>query len=372
MAFQGEQSAQTRRNKWRSRENRERQKLSASVEAALADPISQEEIGDQDISMEIGDNASLIPPRLSMQSRPMPAIRPGGFVEDVTLVNSADPVNESAERKPASAMQNGNRLVRFAQRLTSSLAVFGATMTGQHENLPPLPPPSSEEYQQLSRQRDISLLPLAADTSTNVSSMPEISSEHADKPLVKILSNIKTTQPEGQGQRQRLAGRTTKIHLETAPVPSAPRSIEQGTSASLHEKVSEKNSIDVLAVDDVLKREAGSTSTHMPAVNVLQQEVSTASTHLRAADMFDGRVDSAARGSLAGSGVFENGQRDVVIANRRITPSSVVLVMLIANPGPVVVQYVSLQPQVGFTVHLTAPVMAKTPFNYVVLLGELF
>jgi hypothetical protein len=38
--------------------------------------------------------------------------------------------------------------------------------------------------------------------------------------------------------------------------------------------------------------------------------------------------------------------------------------MLTGNPGPVVVQYISLHPRMGFTVHLSAPVTADTPFNY--------
>ena len=57
----------------------------------------------------------------------------------------------------------------------------------------------------------------------------------------------------------------------------------------------------------------------------------------------------------AGSGHFEAGQCDVVVADTHIEATSVVLVTLIGNPGPVVVQYVSLLPQEGFTVHLTAP-----------------
>jgi len=62
----------------------------------------------------------------------------------------------------------------------------------------------------------------------------------------------------------------------------------------------------------------------------------------------------------------------VTVANPHITASSVVLVSLTSNPGPVVVQYVSLQPYNGFTVHLTAPTTMRATFNYIVLLGELF
>jgi hypothetical protein len=45
--------------------------------------------------------------------------------------------------------------------------------------------------------------------------------------------------------------------------------------------------------------------------------------------------------------------------------------MLSSDPGPVVVQYVSLQPGTGFTIHLSAPTKMKTTFNYAVFQGEL-
>ncbi|GER82933.1 hypothetical protein KTAU_15700 [Thermogemmatispora aurantia] len=50
-----------------------------------------------------------------------------------------------------------------------------------------------------------------------------------------------------------------------------------------------------------------------------------------------------------------------------VSEASVVLVTLTGDPGPVVVQYVSLQPGRGFTVHLSAPTQRETPFHYVVL-----
>ena len=73
------------------------------------------------------------------------------------------------------------------------------------------------------------------------------------------------------------------------------------------------------------------------------------------------------RKEVAGSGQFERGQCDVAVAHPRVTPSSVVVVLLTGNPGPVVVQYVSLDPGRGFTVHLSAPTQHRTPFNYALL-----
>ncbi|MEO8973740.1 MAG: hypothetical protein ABI406_19290 [Ktedonobacteraceae bacterium] len=70
---------------------------------------------------------------------------------------------------------------------------------------------------------------------------------------------------------------------------------------------------------------------------------------------------------FSGSGVFESGQGEVAIVNPCIIPSSVVVVTLIGDPGPVVVQFVSLNPEVGFTVHLSASAKNRTPFNYAIL-----
>ena len=83
-------------------------------------------------------------------------------------------------------------------------------------------------------------------------------------------------------------------------------------------------------------------------------------------------MEGTVQGSLTGSGVLKQGQRDVMVTNTHISPSSVVVVTLVGDPGPVVVKYISLQPQIGFTVHLSAQAEAETPFNYVVLMWEVF
>jgi len=66
----------------------------------------------------------------------------------------------------------------------------------------------------------------------------------------------------------------------------------------------------------------------------------------------------------SGSGRFEKGQCEVMVANAHIVASSVVVVVLTADPGPVVVQYVTLHPLVGFTVHLSAAARKAASFNY--------
>jgi len=71
---------------------------------------------------------------------------------------------------------------------------------------------------------------------------------------------------------------------------------------------------------------------------------------------------------LCGSGVIEEGQEDATVHNARVSGQSVVNIMLAGNPGPVVVHYISLQPRAGFTLHMSAPVTATTPFHYAVWL----
>jgi hypothetical protein len=82
------------------------------------------------------------------------------------------------------------------------------------------------------------------------------------------------------------------------------------------------------------------------------------------------QIQQDAHKHLSGSGVFKRGQSEIAVANNHVTPSSVIATMLTCDPGPVVVQYVSLQPRVGFTIHLSAPARQETSFNYVILTSE--
>ena len=99
----------------------------------------------------------------------------------------------------------------------------------------------------------------------------------------------------------------------------------------------------------------------------------TTKVHLQAVPKTEKRgAKKMARERLAGLGQFLQGQAELTIENSHVSESSVVIANLLSNPGPVVVQYYTLLPGYGFKVHLSAPVTADTPFNYVILLGELF
>lgn len=77
------------------------------------------------------------------------------------------------------------------------------------------------------------------------------------------------------------------------------------------------------------------------------------------------------REKLSGSGVCSQGLSEVIVKNSHVSASSVVLVSLLSDPGPVVVKFYTLLPGYGFTLHFSAPVEVETRFNYVILLGEL-
>ena len=83
-------------------------------------------------------------------------------------------------------------------------------------------------------------------------------------------------------------------------------------------------------------------------------------------------MGGVASGSLAGFGVLKQGQRDVVVTNTHISSSSVVIVTLVEDPGPVVVKFITIQPQIGFTLHFSDSAETEARFNYVILMGELF
>jgi hypothetical protein len=260
MAWSKDTDKQTKRQ-WQSRFAKERLNLSASVEEALAEPSIQE-----DLLSEEQENAdepasqphstTIIPPKLSLQSKSMPAVQ----VETP---------------KPAQ----------------------GAVV----------------------------------DTSPALSTRP--------------------VEPPTRGQKKhRLAGRTTKVRLQAIP------KTEKKSGAKVQPETVDLDHQQP-AIDDH-QTKAGSDAqpyTEPIAMVGMEQDVRTIT-----------------RGKLSGSGVFERGQEEITVTNLLISSTSVVIVTLIGDPGPVVVHYVTLQPQTGFTIHLSASAMKQTAFNYVILMTELF
>ena len=147
-------------------------------------------------------------------------------------------------------------------------------------------------------------------------------------------------------KKKRLAGRNTKVHLQA--VPKQEKKVVKKSPAE-----SPKNE---LAAD-----------VEAPAVMALKEGVTEVPVAVKAI-----KDSVPVREKLAGSGRFLQGHAEITVENAHVTPASVVMVTLLGDPGPVVVQYYTLLPGFGFTVHLSSPAKIDTPFNYVILLGELF
>ena len=162
------------------------------------------------------------------------------------------------------------------------------------------------------------------------------------------------------------------------PQGYAPTQDHPANMASPHATWYEKATKQLVAEQPFEDDDRGTTSVVLPAVEKVARrpvedracedgDGGTTSIRLAAIGKATRRREEPSPAWHTGAGMFECGQRDVTISDPSITASSVVLVTLTANPGPVVVQYVSLQSKTGFTVHLTAPTTMGAPFNYVVL-----
>ncbi|HZO75536.1 MAG TPA: hypothetical protein VFB60_25250 [Ktedonobacteraceae bacterium] len=407
-------------SEWRSRLARERLDLSASVEETLEESTSQAWREDeQDSAMYTAQHAahgaSLIPPRLSLQSKALPAVHSGSFIEMASSMYPALPVNTEVERKPAATAQNPNLLARLAQRLTSSLAAFGSALHPEGAEAATLSAPASSETAAPSRPGgetpripESTGLPAShpkesvTEESAAWLAMPQWPDLTAEQPAIQARESrlVEETGTELSvtacntssasatpvvQSKQRLAGHTAKIRLQTAngaasaktsrhpsgvasEASGEARKVKEQTTGMAHNEM-EITSMHLPAMD-VWRKEINMTSARFPVVDVSREEAGETSVRMPTMGATNRARSAVLQKPLAGTGVFEYGQMDVIVTNPAITATSVVTVMLTSNPGPVVVQYVSLQPRVGFTVHLTAPTMTRTTFNYIILEGE--
>jgi hypothetical protein len=411
MVLRDDRGEQTQ-SEWRSRLARERLDLSASVEETLEERASQAwQEDEQDSAMYTAQHtahgASLIPPRLSLQSKALPAIHSGSFIEMASSMYPALPANTEAERKPAATAQNPNILARLAQRLTSSLAAFGSALHPEGAGAATLPAPSSGETavplpssrtgEETSRIPESTAWPTGQpkESITEESAawlvMPEWPDLTAERPAIQAggsgladdagtepgvttcdTSSASAATPVIQS-KQRLAGHTAKIRLQTASGAASAKASERASGAA-NGTSCEARKVEELPTGRA-RKEMEITSMHLPAMDVwrmdvAREEIGETSVRMPTVGAANKARSAVLQKPLAGTGVFEYGQMDVIVTNPAITAASVVTVTLTSNPGPVVVQYVSLQPRVGFTVHLTAPTMTRTTFNYIILEGE--
>ncbi len=150
-------------------------------------------------------------------------------------------------------------------------------------------------------------------------------------------------QPEPK--KKRLAGRNTRVELQA--IPKQEKKAGRKTTPLAESKVA----VQVMAVGGELPHKE--VVTEEPLAVKVEQLV------------------APAREKLSGTGKLLKGCAEATVENSHVTIASLVLVTLLSDPGPVVVQYFTLLPGYGFAVHVSAPVGEDTAFNYVILLGEL-
>ncbi|GHO77480.1 hypothetical protein KSD_52510 [Ktedonobacter sp. SOSP1-85] len=358
---------------------------------------------------------TLIPPRISLQSRLAPAFYRSNLGEEPAATQTNVALMALGENGELKASSENNLLTRFARRVTSSLAAIGfykrsgtPPESGDYRNtaardttnvvvntisaqetldFPSIPAsfhdgmPTMNEMREaahIADQMTIPPLEQMFDTPWNEAFRPLPSSMGSfSASMTSISSSMGSVAVSQTGRgRYRLAGHTTKIHLQAAsPVamaketlastqiplsPTAPRVPIAGTrrkeSVSAYMPAVQKGS-EKRASEDVM-------ATHAPGLLPdTPMEMMRNSAYLTALKP----VQTARKTTNAGSGVFESAQRDVTINHEQVSATSTVLVTLTSDPGPVVVHFVTLQPGVGFTVHLTAPASKQATFNYIIL-----
>ncbi len=179
--------------------------------------------------------------------------------------------------------------------------------------------------------------------------MPAVRVESKDVASVSSRTSTDSVSiPPTTQKKRRLAGRSTKVHLQAVPKMEK----KSGDKTAMEE---EKNSIGV------------DTEGHINGKSNIRRYNS-----IEKGTVAKGKMDRVVSGSLAASGFIKQGQRDVMIKNSHVSLSSVVVVTLVEDPGPVVVKYISLHPDIGFTLHFSDSAELDARFNYVILLDELF
>jgi hypothetical protein len=181
--------------------------------------------------------------------------------------------------------------------------------------------PEAEEAVLIPPRLSLQSKPLPA-----IRALPKVRTDHLPLVTKEVADSSSTEFARTVQKKRRSTMSTTKVRLQVVPKSEV---FEDSVAVPFDETV---------------------TNPGLPAVESLRGLIVSPSPE----------VDTA----ISGSANCEKGQSEIMVVNACITLKSVVVVMLTADPGPVVVQYVSLQPGVGFTVHLSAPTQKPTTFNY--------
>jgi hypothetical protein len=300
---------------WQARVAQKRLALSASVEETLQDSSLaieeefEEEEEEEQMTSSAKDthNTTLIPPRLSLQSKQLPLMHAQSTSRSTKLPST--PTTDE-DHEPISVDN-----IHTLARLTRQLAVVDGTISAA--SIP-------YDAQSMPKIESVS----SAQPITHTAQLPVTPRSQAVSAFPVIPPSRPPELPPMTPDTQHSLKRTTKVRLQVVPKPDLVERTVEGAS-SLYDTP---------------------TNPSLPAIKPVEKDTETME-----------------QVSLVGSGAFESGQSEVAVANTSITSASVVVVVLIGDPGPVVAQYISLQPGIGFTVHLSAPTKNVTPFNYKIL-----
>ena len=376
---------QQAKDQWQDRLVQERRNISVSVEETLTvgtdgqwDEQDEENTTGESSggSQNSGKNIALIPPRLSLQSKMLPALRSGSFVQSATAAHAAFQQAEAEKQRSKSHISSQtNIFARLAQRLTSSFAALNLSATDSVSPLLPsstqFPPPFQSNQEQLSTLQENHMVPVSSlpvvRTNVPVASSPMVIDAIPATPSTRPLVVQQQTEP------QRLAGRTTKIRLETAPPQPQTTPLPVAQHQSVKPEGLTRNSEALVMYDKSHElREPLVISLNIPDVSKISTRPDLiAITPAMLVEREQSVQKKNTYEAFFGNAVFEMGQAEVMVVQEQVQLSSVVQITFTSNPGPTLVQYISLHPQTCFTVHLTAPVNSKTTFNYVLLVQPL-
>lgn len=290
---------------WQARIAQKRLDLSASVAAALGDSSLPPE---EEEWVEEATNTASASKGVALIS-PLLSLqsRPMPTLQPQPIAEPLIPsmvTDREQVVRPTRTVESGNIIARVAHRLTSSHSPL-ERMSQNDGVTTSFPLPRSSTGYSERQQASVGKVPVAR------------SSEVATHTIGK----------------QGWVKRTTKVRLQVVP------------------------RLDTMQKEDISPFCDKATNPRVPIVQVTEGRIETPPLTAAVTD----------RATICGSGTFEIGQSAIAIAHTQITMTSVVVVMLASDPGPVVVQYVSLQPTFGFTVHLSAATKNVTAFNYVVV-----
>ncbi|MBX5450724.1 hypothetical protein [Thermogemmatispora sp.] len=426
-----EQEQQGENLHWHRRAERGRKRLSASVEDVLAErasaePLEEDESGEEPVSAQSADiqSSGLIPPRLSLQSRELAASptpegkmreqeQPGSGPDARALTASGGTESDSEEKGEAEKLATNRVFAAFARRVTASLAALGKVRQPQQRP----PAPITAVLPALSTETETGSSPSTGTADgASLSSFPEATSRSAGERPLRASSQNQAPAPQAnprahetrietgtapgairpapalpqpretpaRSSSQRLAGRTTRVRLEAAPKLSSPSSALSGPAPATPSQSTRPLPAlgsGYLSSGASTRPDASASSSVLPPERPLPTSgplrpsgplhpLGPLAAHSQPQQEQSG---PGAMGSAlplrwqVGRGCFARGQGEVAVSCPAVSEASVVLVTLTGDPGPVVVQYVSLQPGRGFTVHLSAPTQRETPFHYAVL-----